>query len=83
MEPDRLTYSPIVERPKLSWPDGHRVALWVCPNVEHYEYLPDYDGVRNPWPRTPYPDVRSYSHRDYGNRVGFWRLLEVIDSYGI
>ncbi|MCH9038813.1 MAG: polysaccharide deacetylase family protein, partial [Chloroflexi bacterium] len=51
--------------------------------VEHYEYLPDYDGVRNPWPRTPYPDVREYSYRDYGNRVGFWRMLEVLDRYDI
>jgi hypothetical protein len=38
MEPDRGVYSPIVGRPPLRWPDGCRVALWVCPNIEHYEY---------------------------------------------
>jgi peptidoglycan/xylan/chitin deacetylase (PgdA/CDA1 family) len=59
------------------------VAFWVAPNIEHYEYLPDRDGGRNPWPRTPYPDVQQYGYRDYGNRVGFWRMLEVLDAYDI
>ena len=83
LPPRRVDYSPIIERPPIKWPNGARVALWVAPNVEHYEYLPDYDGVRNPWPRTPYPDVREYSYRDYGNRVGFWRMLEVLDKHSI
>jgi allantoinase len=39
--------------------------------------------VRNPWPRTPYPDVQQYSYRDYSNRIGFWRMLEVPDAYNI
>lgn len=83
LPPNRVDYSPIIERPPIKWPNDARVALWVAPNVEHYEYLPDYDGVRNPWPRTPYPDVREYSYRDYGNRVGFWRMLEVLDKHNI
>jgi peptidoglycan/xylan/chitin deacetylase (PgdA/CDA1 family) len=83
LPPDRVDYSPIIERPRLEWPNGARVALWVSPNVEHYEYLPDYDGMRDPWPRTPYPDVQQYSNRDYGNRVGFWRMLEVMDRHRI
>jgi peptidoglycan/xylan/chitin deacetylase (PgdA/CDA1 family) len=83
LPPDRVDYSPIIERPRLEWPNGGRVALWVSPNVEHYEYLPDYDGMRDPWPRTPYPDVQQYSNRDYGNRVGFWRMLEVMDRHQI
>ena len=83
LPPHRVDYSPIIERPPIKWPNDARVALWVAPNVEHYEYLPDYDGVRNPWPRTPYPDVREYSYRDYGNRVGFWRMLEVLDKHNI
>lgn len=36
-EPDRFPYSPLPERPRLEWPDGARVALWVLPNIEHYE----------------------------------------------
>ena len=41
MDPYRFGYSPIVERPKLSWPNGARVAVWACPNIEHYEYVPE------------------------------------------
>ncbi|PON14382.1 polysaccharide deacetylase [Candidatus Entotheonella serta] len=73
----------MIDRPRLIWPNQARVALWVAPNVEHYEYLPEYEGHRNPWPRKTYPDAREYSYRDYGNRVGFWRMLEVLDAYGI
>jgi peptidoglycan/xylan/chitin deacetylase (PgdA/CDA1 family) len=51
--------------------------------VEHYEYEPEHDGQRDPWPRMPYPDVQQYSYRDYGNRVGFWRMLEVLDKHNI
>jgi len=83
LPPDRFDYCPIVDRPRIEWPRGARVAFWVAPNVEHYEYLPTFDGVRNPWPRSPYPDVQSYSHFDYGNRVGFWRMLEVLDRYRV
>ncbi len=83
LAPHRVDYSPIIERPPIKWPNGARVALWVAPNVEHYEYLPDYDGERNPWPRMPYPDAREFSYRDYGNRIGFWRMAEVLDKHGI
>ena len=83
LPPYRVDYLPSVDRPTIRWPDGARVALWICPNIEHYEYMPDYDGKRNPWPRTPYPDVQQYSWRDYGNRIGFWRMLEVFDKYQI
>ncbi len=83
LPPYRVDYSPIIDRPAIKWPNGAHVALWVSPNVEHMEYVPDYDGVRNPWPRTPYPDVQGYSFHDYGNRVGFWRMLEVLDKHSI
>lgn len=83
VETDRLCYSPIITRPKLVWPNGARIALWVVPNIEHYEYLPRAGQLRDPWPRMPHPDVLGYSRADYGNRVGFWRMLEVIDRYQI
>src|SRR5215208_823641 len=83
LAPDRVDYLPIIDRPIIKWPNGARVAFWVAPNIEHYEYLPPLDGVRNPWPRTPLPDAQQYSMHEYGNRVGFWRLLPVLDHYGI
>ena len=73
----------MADRPRISWPNGARVALWVAPNVEHYEYLPPRDPGRNPWPRSPHPDVQGYAHRDYGNRIGFWRMLEALDRYDV
>ena len=80
---DRIDYCPIIDRPRISWPNDARIAFWVSPNVEHYEYLPTFDGIRNPWPRTPFPDIQGYSNFDYGNRVGFWRMLDVLDKYRI
>ncbi len=80
---ERLRYSPIVDRPPLRWPSGKRLALWVVPNIEHYEYLPAPNPVRNPWPRAPHPDVLNYGSRDYGNRVGVWRLFDLLDAHGI
>jgi peptidoglycan/xylan/chitin deacetylase (PgdA/CDA1 family) len=81
--PDPIPYSPILHRPPLRWPGAARVALWVCPNIEHYEYLPAFQRTRDPWPRSPHPDVLGYSIRDYGNRVGLWRLFEATDALGI
>ncbi len=83
LPPNRIPYSPIIDRPVITWPNNARIAFWVAPNVEHYEYMPPLDGVRNPWPRMPHPDVQQYSSHEYGNRVGFWRLLEVLDAYQI
>jgi len=73
-------YSPIIRRPRLSWPNGARVALWVIPNIEYFslaERPGGYGGAGK------IPDVVMWSDRDYGNRVGVWRLMEVLDRYGI
>lgn len=83
MEPDRVVYSPINDRPRLELPNGARVAVWIAPNIEHYEYLPDPVRVRDPWPRMPHPDVYDYGIKDYGNRVGVWRMFETMDRCDI
>jgi allantoinase len=82
-DPDRFDYSAIIDRPPLRWPGGARLALWVCPNIEHYEFQPGPVRVRDPWPRCPHPDVLGYGLKDYGNRVGLWRMFETMDRYGI
>lgn len=78
-----IPYSPILHRPRLIWPNDARLALWVVPNIEHYEYLPKFVRLRDPWPRSPHPDVLGYAQRDYGNRVGLWRLFQLTDELGI
>ncbi len=83
LPPHRVRYLPIVDRPRIRWPHDARVALWIAPNVEHYEFLPPRDPQRNTWTRSPHPDVQGYGYRDYGNRVGFWRMTEVLDRFGV
>ena len=80
---DRLLHAPLPFRPKLTLPGGARIAVWVCPNIEHYEFIPVAIRQRDPWPRTPHPDVLSYSLKDYGNRAGVWRMMEVMAAHGI
>ncbi len=71
------------DRAALKWPKGARTALWVAPNIEHYEYLPAEVRVRDPWPRVPHPDILGYGLREYGNRVGVWRLMDVFDRLAV
>ena len=78
---DRLDYSPIVTRPKIEWPNGARVAVWLCPNVLFFEYEPLTPKHRDPFYPRGYPDPRVYGHQDYSNRVGFWRTLKLLDEY--
>ena len=75
-------YSPIIRRPRLTWPDGAHLALWVIPNIEFFslmEKVPAGSGG----PGTPAPDIPTWSARDYGNRVGVFRLMQVLERHGI
>lgn len=77
----RYAFSPIDHRPPLKWPDGARIAVWVILNVEHFEY--DKPGISiYPMPGLS-PDVLNHAWRDYGNRVGFWRLLRTLEKHGL
>lgn len=69
------------ERPVIRWPDNARVAFWIAPNIEFYELHPPGNPVRAPWPKGT-PDLLAYTSRDYGNRVGTWRCLDLFDKYG-
>jgi allantoinase len=79
---DRLPFQALVERRAPLWPGGARLAIWIVPNVEHYEYLPP-PGAQDPYPRGPHPDIRKFAYHDFGNRVGFWRMLDVLDRWSI
>ena len=62
LAPGRFDYAPINDRPIIKWPENARVAFWVAPNMEFFEYLPQN--------RPTQPDIPLYSRMDYGNRVG-------------
>lgn len=81
-DPNFYDYLPYDARPKIEWPNGARVAFWVAPNVEFYELNPPRNPSRAAWSR-PAPDIQNYSYRDYGNRVGFWRMLDVMKRCGM
>ena len=75
---DRYDYSPITERPQFSWPGGRRLAFYVALNVEHFSF----DGVLGHTPTAlgPPPDPRNFAWRDYGLRVGIWRIFDLMDE---
>ncbi|WGL16287.1 polysaccharide deacetylase family protein [Microbulbifer bruguierae] len=81
-DPGLYDYWPWEGRPKITWPNGARVAFWVAPNIEFYELNPPANPHRKAWPQ-PYPATQGYSIRDYGNRVGHVRQMEVLDRYGV
>jgi peptidoglycan/xylan/chitin deacetylase (PgdA/CDA1 family) len=73
-------YSPITERPKLTWPDGKKVAFYVGLNIEHF--LPGEPST-SIWPLDLKPDPLNHGWRDYGARVGIWRTIDILDRHGI
>ncbi|WP_371189339.1 polysaccharide deacetylase family protein [Thalassotalea maritima] len=80
--PGYYDYWPYHNRPKITWPNGARIAFWVAPNIEFYELDPPVNPHRVAWPQ-PYPAIAGYSIRDYGNRVGHIRQMRLLDKYGI
>ena len=67
--------------PRIIWPGGKSVAVWVAPNLEYYEIDPPAHPQRRSWTR-PHPDVVGYSHRDHANRVGHWRMADAMSAHG-
>lgn len=74
----RYEYSPITRRADYHWPGGRRLAVYLGFNIEHFEFGAGLGAALGP--RTPEPDVLNYAWRDYGNRVGVWRCLELFEA---
>lgn len=74
-------HSPIVRRPRLELPDGARVAVWIGVNVEHYAFGRPALSLA-PFTAELVPDATNHGWRDYGPRVGLWRLAEILDRAG-
>ncbi len=82
---DRLTYSPITQRPPLKLPNGARMAVWVIVNVEEWDPLQTMPRtvLTPPAGGSPMPDVPNWAWHEYGNRVGFWRFIKMFDEFAI
>ena len=77
----RYEYSAITRRPDYSWPGRKRLAVYIGFNLEHFSFGEGMGAALGP--RSPEPDVLNYSWRDYGNRVGAWRCLELFEQLRI
>lgn len=88
MDHEHYDWSPLSKRGVLRWPDNARLALCVIVNLELMEWLPPEGSYQLPTlsggldPR-PFPDYARLSHREYGHRVGVFRVLNVLEKYGI
>ncbi len=84
MDHDRYQWSILQKRKPVTWPGGAKVALWVVPALEFFPLDQSAKPFKAPGGMvTPYPDLRHYTLRDYGNRVGVFRVFEVLDGLGI
>ena len=75
---DRYPYVPITARGDYLWPNGTRLAVYVAVNLETFRFGEGLGAELAPG--GPQPDVLNYAWRDYGNRVGVWRLLDLLDA---
>jgi peptidoglycan/xylan/chitin deacetylase (PgdA/CDA1 family) len=89
MDHAHYDWSPLnAHRPLLEWPERARVALCVIVSLEHMEWSRPPGAYQVPnlaggYGQGPFPDVTAWSHREYGHRVGIFRVLEALDAHGI
>ena len=82
---ERLSYLPIDGRPALKLPGGEQMIVWVIVNIEEWDPMATMPRtvLTPPAGGSPKPDIPNWAWHEYGNRVGFWRMLKVIDQLGI
>ena len=81
MENTLYDYSAIIERKPFKLPNNARVGVWIILTIEYFDIglpIPTPEGMSS-----TVPDLPLYASRDYGNRVGIWRIIEVLDKYDI
>ena len=75
----RYPYSAIINRPDYSWPNGSKLAVYIGLNIEHFAFGHGLGAQLVPGHGVG-PDILNYSWRDYGNRVGVWRLASLFEQ---
>lgn len=78
---DRYPYSPLPQRPPYAWPGGAKLAVYIGVNLEHFAFGEGLGAELAPGGR--HPDVLNFAWRDYGNRIGAFRLLQLLDELGL
>lgn len=80
---DRYQDSFIFERKSFRWPGNKTLAVWIAPNVEVWHYDSPAGTSVSPNVRNIVPDVINYAWREYGMRVGLWRIADTLDAAGV
>ncbi len=81
---DLYDWSAIQARKPIIWPDAKSVAVWICVSLEWFPIIPSDTPFRAPGHmQTAYPDYRHYTAREYGTRIGFYRLLDAFAKAGV
>jgi peptidoglycan/xylan/chitin deacetylase (PgdA/CDA1 family) len=87
MDHSHYGFRTLNDAPRFAWPDGARIALTVTVMVDHWELAPPADALPDPRIVSPlgkfHPDWLTWSQRAYGNRVGIFRILDVLDQFGL
>jgi len=89
MQPSRygpFPFVPIIDRPRYVLPNNARIAVWVIPNIEFFgldDPMPGNHNERISREAAKIPAVRPWAQREYGNRIGIWRVMEVLDRHDI
>lgn len=79
-----FAHEPTIQRPRISWPGGKRIALWVTVPVEDFPLDAPAQPFRPLGSLTlGYPDLWNRSSRDYGLRIGIYRIMRVLDDFGL
>lgn len=83
MDHDFYPYSNLFERAPIAWPGGAKVAVAIVVSLEWFPIVPSDTPFRAPGHMaTPYPDYRHYTSREYGTRIGFYRMLDAFAKVG-
>jgi allantoinase len=88
MDQEYWDWSPLVKRPVLQWPNGAKLAVCLLVELGHYEWKPP-EGAFDPPTHTPphsmnpYPDYVTVTFREYGHRIGIFRMMQVFDRYNM
>jgi peptidoglycan/xylan/chitin deacetylase (PgdA/CDA1 family) len=77
----RYDYHPLPGRARYAWPGGARLAVYIGLNLEHFAFGEGLGAELAPG--GPQPDILNYAWRDYGNRVGAWRLIQLLDALAL
>jgi len=83
MDHDLYPAENLFKQAPVQWPDGKKIALWITVAVEFFPLTPNDGPFRAPGHMvTPFPDYRTYTTRDYGNRIGIYRIMDALEAAG-